>query len=186
MRRLLTYRLGAIAAGACALLVPATAQATSTKAEIEASVSKGVSYLESLQTSSGGFESDWDLGALAAGKIAAANVKKAGASTDARTWYRKLVGNETATKWPAKAIATEYERAALNAYAAGIEPARVSQTQNLIAGILSFSISLNTLATTANQQCSRAQSSGCSRLRMRRRRKAFSACRRRCWKSRSR
>ena len=64
--------------------------------------------------------------------------EEGGAETDARTWYRKLVGNETATKWPEKAIATEYERAALNAYAAGIEPARVSKTQNLIAGILSF------------------------------------------------
>lgn len=138
MRRRITCRLAMIAIGACALLAPAAAQATSTKAEIETSVSKGVSYLESQQASSGGFESDWDLSALAAGKVAAANVKKAGVETDARTWYRKLVGNETATKWPKEAIPTEYERAALNAYAAGIEPAKVSTTQNLIAGILSF------------------------------------------------
>jgi Squalene-hopene cyclase C-terminal domain len=138
MRRRLTCRPALIAAGVCALLVPATAQATSTKAEIEASVSKGVSYLESLQSSSGGFESDWDLSALAAGKAAAVNLQKAGAATNVRKWYYELVGNETATKWPKEAIPTEYERAALNAYAAGIEPARVSKTQNLIAGIFSF------------------------------------------------
>jgi hypothetical protein len=70
--------------------------------------------------------------------VAAANVKKAGAETDARTWYRKLLGNETATKWPKEALVSEYERAALVAYAAGIDPARVSKTQNLIAGIASY------------------------------------------------
>jgi hypothetical protein len=133
-----TLRRALVAAGACALLAPATAAATSTKEAIEASVSKGVTYLKSLQLSNGGFESDWDLSALAAGGVAAANVQKTGAETDARTWYRKLVGNSTATKWPQKAIATEYERAALNAYAAGIDPARVSKTQDLIAGIASF------------------------------------------------
>ena len=138
MKRRLICRLAVVAASACALLVPAVAQATSTKAEIEASVEKGVTYLKTRQLTSGGFGSDWDLSALAAGKVAAANVKKSGAETDARTSYRELVGNETATKWPEKAIPTEYERAALNAYAAGIEPARVSKTQNLIAGILSF------------------------------------------------
>jgi hypothetical protein len=138
MKHRLTCRLAVIAASACALLAPATAQATSTKAEIEESAAKGVSYLKSVQLTSGGFTSDWDLSALAAGGVAAANVQKAGAETNARTWYHELVGNETATKWPEKAIPTEYERAALNAYAAGIEPARVSKTQNLIAGILSF------------------------------------------------
>jgi hypothetical protein len=136
--RHLTYRLALLAACACALLTPAVASATSTTAEIEASVTKGVTYLKSIQLTSGGFESEWDLSALAAGGVAAANVQKAGAETDARTWYRKLVGNSTATKWPKEAIATEYERAALNAYAAGIDPARVSKTQNLIAGIASF------------------------------------------------
>ncbi len=102
------------------------------------SKSKGVTYLEGLQEAGGGFLSDWDIDSLAAAGVAAANVKKAGAETDARTWYRKLVGNETATKWPKEALVTEYERAALVAYAAGIDPARVSKTQNLIAGIASY------------------------------------------------
>lgn len=136
--RTLTYRLALLGACLCGLLLPATASATSSKAEIEASASKGVTYLEGLQETSGGFPSDWDINSLAAAHVAAANVKKAGAETDARTWYRKLVGNETATKWPKEALVTEYERAALVAYAAGIDPARVSKTQNLIAGIASY------------------------------------------------
>jgi hypothetical protein len=136
--RTLTYRLALLGACLCGLLLPATASATSSKAEIEASVGKGVTYLEGLQETSGGFLSDWDIDSLAAAHVAAANVKKAGAETDARTWYRKLVGNETAVKWPKEALVTEYERAALVAYAAGIDPARVSKTQNLIAGIASY------------------------------------------------
>jgi hypothetical protein len=136
MKHRLICRLAVVAAGACALLVPATAQATSTKAEIEASVEKGVTYLKSVQLTNGGFE-DWDPSALAAAHVAAANVKKTGAETDARTWYRKLVGN-TET-WPGKEpVVTDYERAALNAYAAGIDPARVSKTQDLIAQIASY------------------------------------------------
>ncbi len=99
-------------------------------------MNKGASYLESVQQTDGGFE-DWDLSALAAAHVAAANVKKNGAETDARTWYRKLVG-DTET-WPGKEpVATDYERAALNAYAAGIDPARVSKTQDLIAQIASY------------------------------------------------
>jgi hypothetical protein len=136
--RTLTCRLALLGACLCGLLLPATASATSTKAEIEASVGKGVTYLEGLQETSGGFLSDWDINSFAAAGVAAANVKKAGAETDARTWYRKLVGNETATKWPKEALVTEYERATLLAYAAGIDPARVSKTQNLIAGIASY------------------------------------------------
>jgi hypothetical protein len=132
-----TLRRALIAACVCALLAPAAASATATSAEIEASVGKGAAHLETLQQTSGGFESDWDLSALAAAHVAAANVKKTGAETDARTWYRKLVGN-TET-WPGKEpVVTDYERAALNAYAAGIDPARVSKTQNLIAEIASY------------------------------------------------
>jgi hypothetical protein len=138
--RTLTLRLALLAAGICVLLTPlltpAVSSASSTPAEIEASVNKGVTYLESVQQTNGGFE-DWDLSALAAAHVAATNVKKTGAETDARTWYRKLVGNiET---WPGKEpVVTDYERAALNAYAAGIDPARVSKTQDLIAQIASY------------------------------------------------
>ncbi len=131
-----TGRLVPLAAAACALLAAPAASATSTPAEIEASLSKGVTYLKSVQQTNGGFASDWDLSSLAATGVAAANVKKSGASTDARTWYRELVGN-TST-WPKELKVTEDERAALNAYAAGIDPARVSKTQNLVAQIASY------------------------------------------------
>lgn len=134
--RPITGRLIPLAVAACALLSAPAASATSTPAEIEASLSKGVTYLKSVQQTSGGFASDWDLSALASAGVAAANVKKTGASTDARTWYRELVGN-TST-WPKEAKVTEDERAALNAYAAGIDPARVSKTQNLLAQIASY------------------------------------------------
>lgn len=129
-------RLIPLAAAACVLLSAPAALASATPAEIEASLSKGVTYLKSVQQTNGGFASDWDLSALASAGVAAANVKNTGASTDARTWYRELVGN-TAT-WPKEAKVTEDERAALNAYAAGIDPARVSKTQNLIAQIASY------------------------------------------------
>ncbi len=131
-----TLRRALIAACVCALLAPAAASATASSAEIEASVEKGVAYLKTLQQTNGGFE-DWDLSAFAAAHVAAANLEKTGAETDARTWYRKLVGN-TET-WPGKEpVVTDYERAALNAYAAGIDPARVSKTQNLVAQIASY------------------------------------------------
>jgi hypothetical protein len=136
--RSLIRRIAVIAIGICCLLSPAAASATSTPEQILSSRSKGVTYLEGLQETSGGFLSDWDIDSIASTGVAAANVKKAGATTDARSWYQKLVANELATKWPEKAIVTEYERAALVGYAAGIDPARFSKAQNLIAGVASF------------------------------------------------
>jgi hypothetical protein len=132
--RFINRRLLAGAVVVCALLAPATATATSTPEQIASAKTKAITYVKSIQQTNGTFVSDWNLSALAAAGVAAANVKKV--SIDARTAYRELVGN-TAT-WPAEATVTEYERAALNAYAAGIDPARVSTTQNLIAQIASF------------------------------------------------
>ncbi len=136
--RSLTRRLALLGIGICALLAPASALATSSEEAILHAKTKGAEYLEGLQKSNGGFTSDWDLDSIAAAGTAAANLKIAGAETDARSWYQKLVSNLTATKWPEKAIVTEYERAALVGYAAGIEPARFSKTQNMFAGIASF------------------------------------------------
>jgi hypothetical protein len=136
--RKLTCRVALIALGICGLLVPPSALATSSEEQIANAKSKGATYLEGLQKKSGGFESDWDIDSIAATGVAAANLKIAGAETDARSWYQKLVANETATKWPEKAVVTEYERAALVGYAAGIDPARFSKAQNMFAGIASF------------------------------------------------
>jgi hypothetical protein len=136
--RSLTWRLALLAIGICALLAPASALATSSEEAILHAKTKGTEYLEGLQEKSGGFKSDWDLDSIAAAGTAAANLKIAGAATNARSWYQELVGNLTATKWPEKAIVTEYERAALVGYAAGIDPARFSKTENMFAGIASF------------------------------------------------
>jgi hypothetical protein len=132
-------RLAPLTVAACALLFAPTASATSSKTQIKASVSAAVGYLEGLQHSDGSFETDWVINSLAAAHTAAADVKLSG-GTDARSWYDALVGNPTT--WPPEGgsttstSVTEFERAALNAYAAGIDPARVSVQQNLIARII--------------------------------------------------
>jgi hypothetical protein len=136
--RLIIGRLALLAVAACVLLLPATATATSTTKQIKAAVAEGDGFLKAQQQLDGGFETEWVLGALAASGTAAANVTASGGSTDARTYYRELLG-DTAT-WPGEPEppVTEFDRATLNAYAAGIDPARVSRSQNLIAQIVSY------------------------------------------------
>jgi hypothetical protein len=135
-----TPRLALIAAAIVSLLAPATASATATPTEITNSLSKGVEYLKGLQSESGeiaSFGGDWALTSLAAAGVAAADVNKAGKEgKDARSWYEGLVGAPT---WPGEgAVSTDFERAALLSYAAGIDPARVSKRQNLIAKVASY------------------------------------------------
>lgn len=122
------------------LLAPVAASATATPAEISTSLGKGVEYLKGLQTESGeipGFGGDWALTSLSAAGVAAADVNKAGKEgKDARGWYEGVVGAAT---WPGEgAVATDFERGALLAYAAGLDPGRVSKRQNLIAKVASF------------------------------------------------
>lgn len=132
----LTRRLALVAFGVLALLAPASASATSTPEQIATATSGGATYLKSLQAKDGSISPDWSLASLAAAGSAAANVKLNAESTDARTWYQGLVGAAT---WPGgNPPVTEFERATLVAYAAGIDPARVSKRQNLIARVASF------------------------------------------------
>jgi hypothetical protein len=138
--RHLSHRAALLAAAVASLLVPTTASATATAEQISSSLSKGVTYLKGLQSESGeiaGFGGDWALTSLAAANVAAADVNKAKKEgTDARSWYEKEVG---AAGWPGEgAAATDFERAALVSYAAGIDPARVSKRQNLIAKVASY------------------------------------------------
>jgi hypothetical protein len=137
--RHLTRRVALVALGLFALLAPASASATSTPEEIANAINGGVTYVKSFQEASGsipGFGGDWSLTSLAAAGNAAANVKKTAESTDARTWYQSVVG--AATFGGEKPPATEFERGALLAYAAGIDPARPSKRQNLIAKVASY------------------------------------------------
>jgi hypothetical protein len=105
---------------------------------VKTATTGGVTYLKTQQLSSGefpGFGGEWVPTALAAAKVASANVKQGASGTDARTFYRSLFG-DTAS-WPGeRASVSTFEVAALSAYAAGIDPARVSATQNLIAQIV--------------------------------------------------
>lgn len=138
--RQMSYRLALIVAAIASLLVPASALAKATPAEITSSRTKGVEYLKGLQKTSGeipGFGGDWALTSIAAAGIAPADVNKGGGeTTDARSWYEGLVGSPT---WPGgEPVATDFEKAALLSYAAGIDPARVSKRQNLIAKVASY------------------------------------------------
>lgn len=134
-------RSALLAAALCSLLAPASASATATPEQITTATSNGVTYLKGLQNAEtgaiSGFGGDWALTAFAAAKVAPADVNKGGKEgTDARSWYEKEVG---VVGWPGEgAVATDFERAALIAYAAGIDPARVSKRQNLIARVASY------------------------------------------------
>jgi hypothetical protein len=132
-------RLALLAATLVSLALPAFASATASPTEISTALGKGVTYLKGLQAESGeipGFGGDWSLTALGAAGTAPADVNKSGKSgKDARSWYEGVVGVPT---WPGEgAVATDYERGALLAYAAGIDPSRVSKRQNLIAKVAS-------------------------------------------------
>ncbi len=134
MRTTVVRLLPALAVTAALIGAP-PAGATSTPQQVSAAVKAGASYLEAQQQPSGLFESDWVLGALAASGQPASGVLPPGGGSDARSAYRALVGSPSS--WPGPgASAADYERGALNAYAAGIDPARVSAKQNLIARIL--------------------------------------------------
>jgi hypothetical protein len=136
--RSITARLALLAATVLALALPALASATATPTEISSALSKGVTYLKGLQTTGGeipGFGGDWALSSLSAAGVAPADVNKAGTSGhDARSWYQGVVGTPG---WPEFGVATDFSRGALLAYAAGIDPARVSKRQNLIAKVAS-------------------------------------------------
>ncbi|MFI2640757.1 hypothetical protein [Streptomyces sp. NPDC018610] len=145
MPRSLSYRRTALTAaaalGAFALTtLPATA--TSTPAQIATSKSNGVAYLKSLQAADGsyagsGLSNEWAFSALASAGTAAVDVTPGGdTSKNARTVYRNLLST---AGWPsASPVVTDYERATLNAYAAGIDPSRVSASRNLIADIYGY------------------------------------------------
>jgi hypothetical protein len=138
--RPITVRLALLAAALVSLLAPASALGIATAKQIEEARDKGVEYLEAQQKESGeiaGFGGDWALTSLAASGVAAADVNLSGKEgKDARSWYEGLVGNPA---WPGEgAVSTDFERAALASYAAGIDPARVSKRQNLFAKVASY------------------------------------------------
>jgi hypothetical protein len=134
----------ALAATAALLLAAGPAHATSTPTQIATATANGVAYLKTLQASDGSFvtggglSDEWAFSALAAAGTAAADVVPPGgtASENARSVYQSEL---TASTWPeASPVVTDYERGILNAYAAGIDPARVAASRNLIANLFSY------------------------------------------------
>ena len=136
-RRLAAFMLAVLAA----LAVPATALATSTPEQISAAIAKGLPYMEGTQAENGsfpGFGGDWSLTSFAAAGKAAADLHYKGESAkpSARSFYGSSTEYGSPT-WPGSGAAvTDYERAALVAYAAGIDPARPSNRQNMLAQIV--------------------------------------------------
>ncbi|MGA9874944.1 MAG: prenyltransferase/squalene oxidase repeat-containing protein [Solirubrobacteraceae bacterium] len=132
--RSIVCRFALVVATVTALSVPAVA-AASTPVEL------GVKYLEKVQKSESAtgaplFGGDWALTSLAAGGKAAADVHRGSGTVYAREWYEGYISPST---WPGSVEnpATEFEKAALVSYAAGIDPARVSTERNLLANLLS-------------------------------------------------
>ncbi|MFD3942129.1 hypothetical protein [Streptomyces sp. NPDC058579] len=116
--------------------------ATSSPAQIATSKTNGVAYLKSLQAADGsyagsGLSNEWAFSAFAAAGTAVVDVAPGGDTTkNARTVYRNLLST---SGWPsATPVVTDYERGTLNAYAAGIDPARVSASRNLIANVYGY------------------------------------------------
>ncbi|WP_328296860.1 hypothetical protein OG389_02925 [Streptomyces sp. NBC_00435] len=127
--------------GAFALTV-LPASATSGPAQIATSRTNGVVYLKSLQAADGsyagaGLSNEWAFSALASAGTAVVDVAPGGDTTkNARTVYRNLLSTAA---WPqASPVVTDFERGTLNAYAAGIDPSRVSASRNLIANVYSY------------------------------------------------
>ncbi|MFE2190884.1 hypothetical protein ACFXAQ_08565 [Streptomyces olivaceus] len=134
--------LTAVAAAGAFALTAGPASATATPAQIATSKTNGVAYLKTLQAADGsyagsGLSNEWAFSAFAAAGTAAVDVTPGGdVSKNARTVYRNLLAT---SGWPsASPVVTDYERATLNAYAAGIDPARVSASRNLIADIYRY------------------------------------------------
>jgi len=131
-------RLAAALAAISTLAFAPTALASSSPAEVTHAIDGGVAYLKAQQAANGSFEGfggEWALSSLAAAGAPPAGVKRTADATNARSYYRELIGDSAS--WPgAEAPVTDFEVASLAAYAAGIDPARVSPTQNLIAQIL--------------------------------------------------
>ncbi|MET0603784.1 MAG: hypothetical protein ABW167_17500 [Baekduia sp.] len=145
MSRRFTTRLLAASIAALAL-APAAAHATTTPAALATSVTNATTYVKGLQDpttgafASAGLSNEWAFSALAPAGVAAVDLLPPPpnnvASKNARKVYRDYI---SPAGWPGGSPpVTDFERATIAAYSAGIDPARVSTEQNLIARIASF------------------------------------------------
>ncbi len=146
MSRRFTTRLLAASITVLAL-APAAAHGTTTPAALATSVTNATTYVKGLQDpttgafASTGLSNEWAFSALAPAGVAAVDLLPPPpnnvASKNARKVYRDSL---SPASWPGTGSppVTDFERATINAYSAGIDPARVATTQNLIAAIASY------------------------------------------------
>jgi hypothetical protein len=127
------HLLGAAAAAVLCALVLVPAASAATQAEIQESVAKAVGYIKAQQQPTGeivGFGGDWSATALATAGVDASEVRVAAGDPSFQDALQAEYGK---SEWAGEPIfsATDYERATLVSYAAGIDPARVSAESNL-------------------------------------------------------
>jgi hypothetical protein len=126
--------------------MPAAATATSSQGEVDAAIAKAVEYVRGQQDPASGepfgfehgsFSSDWVATSLAAAGVSAADVHSDTGGPSLQDFLLGDYGSEFWTGGPVEAFTTvaNYERATLVAYAAGLDPARLSAEANLPAQV---------------------------------------------------
>jgi hypothetical protein len=148
MRSVLVLCVSALCAAVlCLVALPAAATATSTQSEVDAAIAKAVEYVRGQQDPAtgepfgyehGSFSSDWVATSLGAAGVSAADVRDiASGSPSLQDFLFEDYGSEFWTGGGAETFTTvaNYERAALVAHAAGIDPARIGPGANLPAQI---------------------------------------------------
>ncbi len=121
-------------------LLPAAAPAA-TDTEVETAVTAAVGWLRGHQEPSGslghngGLDPAWALLGLAGAGLHAADLRTGPGQPSAQDFYVGLWGATDDNAWASLGApqATDYERAILLSLAAGIDPARISSEQNLVA-----------------------------------------------------
>jgi len=122
-------------------VLPATAAATSSHAEIDTAVAKAVQFVRGQQDPASGepfgfehgsFSSDWVATSLAAAGVSAADVGTVG-NPSLQDFL--LADYSSFFAGPPLGAVTNYERVTLVAHAAGLDPARISAETNLPAQI---------------------------------------------------
>lgn len=121
--------------------LPAAA-AAATPSEVEAAKADAVQWIEKKQESTGqipDFGGDWAATALAAAGVDVASVRVSPGDPSLQDY---LLGEYTSGEWieppgtgPFPMSVTDYERATLASYAAGLDPARLSAVSNMPAQI---------------------------------------------------
>jgi hypothetical protein len=144
MRSVSVRRTFALCAALLSLgVLPATATATSSEAEIDTAIDKAVAYAQTQQiAATGGFPQTFGANlmttSLAAAGVDAAEFRVGSGDPSLQD---ALLGEYGSADWgddPPQGLATDYEQATLISFAAGLDPARLSAVSNQPAQIAAF------------------------------------------------